>query len=119
MPTANYTGQDSKPNGLQDAYNQVKDKAEQVKDQAADAASRAADQGAAALKQAEQKAMDAYSSTKRFVEEQPLLAIGIAAGAALAVGALWKLSQSQRRDDVYSRIVDAVDPHYRALRRKL
>lgn len=123
MATPGYQGYETKTNGLNETFQSVKetvkDKAADVKDQAADAASRAADQGAEALRQAEKTARDAYSSTKRFVEEQPLLAIGIAAGAALAVGALWKLSQNNRRDDLYSRIASAVDPHYQALRRKL
>lgn len=119
MANPGYQGYESKPNGLNETFQSVKDKAAEVKDQAVDAAGRAADQGAEVLQQAEQKAIDAYTSTKRFVEEQPVLAVAIAAGAALAVGALWKLSRNNRRDDLMSRISDAIDPHYRALRRKI
>ena len=97
---------------------ELRDKVQQVKDKAEQAASDLADQGAKALRQAEQTAVDAYSSTKRFVQEQPLLAIGVTAAAALAVGALWKLSQSRPRDDLMSRITGALEPHYHSLRRK-
>lgn len=96
----------------------LQDKVQQFKTKAEETASNLADEGAKVLKQAETAAVDAYASTKRFVQEQPLLAIGITATAALALGALWKLSQSNRRDDLYSRIADAVEPQYRALRRK-
>lgn len=96
----------------------LQDKVQQFKTKAEETASNLADEGAKVLKQAETAAVDAYASTKRFVQEQPLLAIGITATAALALGALWKLSQSNRRDDLYSRIADSVEPQYRALRRK-
>ena len=66
----------------------------------------------------QETAENAYAAATRFVRDQPLLALGLAAGFAFAVGALWKLSTSNR-NSLVDRISDYVEPQYRALRRRL
>lgn len=99
---------------------EAQDKVQQLKSKAEDAASKVAREGARALNSAEQTAENAYAATTRFVRDQPLLAIGIAAGFAFAVGALWKAASSYgRNDSLIDRVSDYLEPQYRALRRKL
>lgn len=71
--------------------------ANQVKDSASEFANVAAEKGQQAARQIERSAITAYASTKRFVEEQPMLALASAAAVAFAVGAIWKLSQREKR----------------------
>lgn len=87
---------------------------------AGDAAETAAQEGQKALKAAGETAGDAFAATKRFVQEQPYVAIGAVVVAACAIGALWKMS-SARRDssDLLGRVTDYVEPGYRALRRRI
>lgn len=79
------------------AGNKAEAVAAQVKDGAAEFANVAAEKGAQAAREIERGAMTAYASTKRFVQEQPVLAIAGAAAVAFAVGAIWKLSQREKQ----------------------
>jgi TP901 family phage tail tape measure protein len=97
----------------------AEDKVQGFKRKAEDAASAVAAEGGKALRNAGQAADDALTATRRFVEEQPLVAIGAVAAFALAVGALWKLNNSRRSDDLFDRLSDYVEPRYRALRRRI
>jgi len=90
-----------------------------LKEKAEDAASTVAEEGAKAMKAAGETASNAIDSTKRFVEEQPLLALGAVALVACAAGALWKLAPRRRSDALMDRISDYVEPGYRALRRRI
>ncbi len=96
----------------QDAIHQLKRKAE-------DAYDTATTEGARALRNAGETAENAIDATKRFVQSQPLLAIGAVAVFACAVGALWKLAPARRSNDLMDRLSDYVEPGYRALRRRL
>ena len=103
----------------------AQDKVQQLKSKAEDAASQVAAEGKKALRAAEQTAENAYGATTRFVRDQPLLAIGIAAGFAFAVGALWKTVSSRNNDtlldrssSLIDRVSDYIEPQYRALRRR-
>jgi len=99
------------PNDLQDRVQQLKSKAEDV-------AGTMAAEGKKAYQAAEQTAEDAYDATRRFVRDQPVLAVGLAVGAAFAVGALWKLTQARRKEDLLDRVTNMLEPQYRALRRR-
>jgi ElaB/YqjD/DUF883 family membrane-anchored ribosome-binding protein len=99
------------PSDLQDRVQQIKNKAEDV-------AGTMAEEGKKAYEAAEQTASDAYDATSRFVREQPVLAVSLAVGAAFAIGALWKLSQSRRKEDLLDRVTGMLEPQYRALRRR-
>ena len=96
----------------------VQDKIHNIKSRAEDAAHAAAEEGAKVARRAGEAAEDAYAATSRFVKEQPLVAIGVVAAFACALGALWKLSPS-RRDGFMDRVSDYVEPRYHALRRRL
>jgi ElaB/YqjD/DUF883 family membrane-anchored ribosome-binding protein len=99
---------------------EAQDRVQQLKSKAEDAANKVSREGARALKSAEETAENAYAATSRFVRDQPILAIGIAAGFAFAVGALWKAASSYNRNDsLIDRVSDYLEPQYRALRRKL
>lgn len=102
-----------------DLANQGEDKVRELKRKAEEAASTVADEGAKALKSASETASSAVDATKRFVQEQPLLAIGAVAVFACAVGALWKLAPQRRNADLLDRLQDYVEPGYRALRRRI
>jgi TP901 family phage tail tape measure protein len=97
----------------------VEDKVQQFKKSAEDAASTVANEGAKALRSASQTAEGAIDATKRFVQEQPLVAIGAVAVFACALGALWKLAPARRDQALLDRVSDYVEPHYRALRRRI
>ena len=94
------------------------DKVRDFTKQAGDMANAAAAEGAKAYKAVEQGAEDAYAATKKFVEDQPLLALAGAAALAFAVGALWKATPRRSRYGyaALDRMHDYVEPHYRALR---
>ncbi len=98
--------------------NDVQDRVQQLKSKAEDAANTVATEGKKAYQAAEQKAEDAYDATRRFVREQPVIAVGAAVAAAFAIGAIWKLSQSRRSDDLLDRVTNMLEPQYRALRRR-
>lgn len=92
----------------------------QLKQKAGDMADSVANEGAKAMKAAGETAEDAYAATKRFVQDQPYVAIGTVVVAACAIGALWKLSSSRRRsDDLMDRLSSYVEPGYRAVRRRI
>jgi ElaB/YqjD/DUF883 family membrane-anchored ribosome-binding protein len=95
------------------------DTLQQFKQKAGESAETVADQGAKAMRAAGETAEDAFAATKRFVQEQPYVAIGAVVVAACAVGALWKLSSSQRNPALLDRLSDYVEPGYRALRRRI
>lgn len=91
-----------------------------LKQKAGDVADTVAAEGAKAVKAAGEKAEDAFAATKRFVQDQPYVAIGAVVVAACAVGALWKLSSSRRSDtDLLGRLSDYVEPGVRAIRRRI
>ncbi|WP_295559680.1 hypothetical protein [uncultured Hyphomicrobium sp.] len=92
-----------------------------LKQKAEDVADTVATEGAKAVKAAGETASDAAAATKRFVQEQPYIAIGAVVVAACAIGALWKLSSSRRSsgNEFLDRLSEAVEPGYRALRRRL
>jgi ElaB/YqjD/DUF883 family membrane-anchored ribosome-binding protein len=100
------------------ASNDLQDRVQQLKNKAEDVAGTMASEGKKAYQAAEQTAEDAYDATRRFVREQPVLAVGLAVTAAFAVGALWKLTQSRRKEDLLDRVTNMLEPQYRALRRR-
>lgn len=97
---------------------EIQDKIQHLKSRAEDAASVAAEEGAKVARRAGEAAEDAYTATRRFVEQQPLVAIGVVAAFACALGALWKLSPS-RREGFIDRVSDYVEPRYQAFKRRL
>lgn len=99
--------------------NDVQDRIQRLKKTAEDTANTAAEEGAKAMRRAGEAAEDAYTATRRFVEQQPLVAIGVVAAFACALGALWKLSPSRRSDGLMDRVSDYVEPRYQAFRRRL
>lgn len=98
---------------------EAQDAVHQLKKRAEDAYDTVSTEGAKALKSASETAETAVESTKRFVRDQPLLAIGSVVAFACAVGALWKLSSSRSNDDLLSRVQNYVEPGYQALKRRL
>lgn len=96
----------------------MQDRVQQLKSKAEDAASTVATEGKKAYATAEQTAEDAYNATRRFVRDQPVLAVGAAVTAAFAIGALWKLSQARRNEHLLDRVTNLLEPQYRALRRR-
>jgi ElaB/YqjD/DUF883 family membrane-anchored ribosome-binding protein len=104
---------DSRIREGQDTIRDLKQKAENVAD-------TVTTEGAKAMKAAGEKAEDAYAATKRFVQDQPYVAIGAVVVAACAVGALWKLSSSRRAEgDLLNRLQAYVEPGVQALRRRI
>ncbi|WP_439543603.1 hypothetical protein [Hyphomicrobium sp.] len=104
--------QGNRSSEAQDAVHQMKKKAE-------DAYDTVTTEGAKALKNASASAETAIDATKRFVQEQPVLAIGTVVALACAVGALWKLSSGRRDQDLMERVSSYIEPGYRALRRRV
>ena len=96
----------------------VQDKIQHLKSRAEDTANAALEEGTKVAKRAGEAAEDALTATRRFVEEQPLVAIGVVAALACAAGALWKLSP-RRSDSLLDRMSDYVEPRYQALRRRI
>lgn len=96
----------------------AEDKIREFTNRAGDAANMAAAEGAKAYKAVEQGAEDAYAATRKFVEEQPLLALAGATAFAFALGALWKATPSRPRYGyaALDRMADYMEPRYRALR---
>lgn len=90
-----------------------------LKQKAGETAETVAHEGAKAMRAAGETAGDAFAATKRFVQEQPLVAIGAVAVFACALGALWKLSPTRSSTGLIDRMSDYVEPHYRALRRRI
>lgn len=97
----------------------AQDRIQRFKAKAGDTASAAVEEGAKVAKRAGEAAEDAVTATRRFVTEQPLVAIGVVAALACAAGALWKLSSSRRSDGLIDRVSDYVEPRYQALRRRI
>jgi ElaB/YqjD/DUF883 family membrane-anchored ribosome-binding protein len=95
------------------------DAVRQLKRKAGEAVDTITTEGARAMKSAGETAETAMDATKKFVQSQPLLAIGAVAAFAVVVGALWKLAPQRRNADMLERLSDYVEPGYRALRRKL
>ncbi len=102
----------ARPGESPDAVRQLKRKAEEALD-------TATAEGARALRNAGEQAESAIDATRRFVQSQPLLAIGAVAVIACAVGVLWRLAPARRNTDLVDRLADYVEPGYRALRRRL
>ncbi|HRN83702.1 MAG TPA: hypothetical protein PK857_02690 [Hyphomicrobium sp.] len=96
----------------------VQDKIQHLKARAEDTANAALEEGTKVAKRAGEAAEDALTATRRFVEEQPLVAIGVVAAFACAVGALWKLSP-RRSDGLLDRMSDYVEPRYQVLRKRI
>lgn len=107
-----YQSSQAKAAEAQDAVNQLKQKAGDVYDSVTT-------EGAKALRSAGETAESAIDSTKRFVQAQPVLAIGSVVAFACVVGALWKLSSSRRQDALIDRVSNYVEPGVRALRRHI
>jgi len=97
----------------------AEDKIQSLKRKVEDAAGMAADEGSKALRNAGQKAEDALSATRRFVEEQPWVALGAVAVVACAAGVLWRLGSARKNEDLLDRLSSYVEPGYRALRRRM
>jgi ElaB/YqjD/DUF883 family membrane-anchored ribosome-binding protein len=98
----------------------AQDAVHQLRQKAGDAAETVAREGQKALKAAGETAEDAFTATKRFVREQPYVAIGAVVVAACALGALWKMSTARRdSSDLLGRLSDYVEPGYRAIRRRI
>ena len=95
------------------------DAVQQFKKKAEDAYDTVATEGAKALRSAGETAENAVDATKRFVQEQPLVAIGTVVALACAVGALWKLSSGRRDQDLLGRVSSYIEPGYQALRRRI
>ena len=91
----------------------------QLKQKAGDMADTVAEEGAKAMRAAGEKAEDAFSATKKFVQDQPYVAIGAVVVAACAWGALWRLSSARRDPALLDRLSEYVEPGYRALRRRI
>lgn len=123
QPSQNFGASSPVTNENQDRIAQLKSKAEDaasaIASKASDAASTVATEGKKAYQAAEQSAEDAYDATRRFVREQPVVAVGAAVAAAFAIGALWKLTQSRKKEDLLDRVTAMLEPQYRALRRRL
>jgi TP901 family phage tail tape measure protein len=102
-----------------DRTSAVEDRVQQFRKSAEDAAGTVAAEGAKALRSAGETAENAVDATKRFVQSQPLLAIGAVAVFACALGALWKLAPARRDANLIDRVSDYVEPHYRALRKHI
>lgn len=100
------------------AANDAQDRVQQLKAKAEEVANTVTAEGKKAYAAAEKTAEDAYDSTRRFVREQPVVAVGIAVTAAFAIGALWKLTQARRNEDLLDRVTNILEPQYRALRRR-
>jgi len=104
--------QGNRSSETQDAVQQLKKKAENAYD-------TVSTEGAKALKSAGETAETAIDATKRFVQQQPVVAIGTVVALACAVGALWKLSSGRRNQDLMDRVSSYIEPGYRALRRRI
>ncbi len=98
---------------------EAQDAVHQLKNKAADAYDTVTTEGAKALRSAGETAENAIDATKRFVQEQPVVAIGTVVALACAVGALWKLSSGRRNQDLLERVSNYIEPSYRALRRRI
>jgi len=96
---------------------EAQDSVHALKQKAEDAAETVKTQGAKMMRDAGETAESAIDATKRFVQEQPLVAIGAVAVFACALGALWKLTP-RREADLMERVSNYVEPGYRALRRR-
>jgi ElaB/YqjD/DUF883 family membrane-anchored ribosome-binding protein len=98
----------------------AENKAQDVRTQVEDAAQSALDSASRAASAVEKQAETAYVATKKFVQEQPIVALAGVAVLGIALGALWKLtpSRSSQASDVLDRIANAIGPQYEALRRR-
>ena len=95
------------------------DAVRQIKRKAGEAVDTLSTEGARVMRDAGETAESAVEATKRFVQSQPLLAIGAVAAFACVAGALWKLAPARRNPDLLDRLSDYVEPGYRALRRRI
>ncbi len=96
------------------------DKIREFTNKAGDMANTAAAEGAKAYKAVEQGAEDAYAATKKFVEEQPVIALLGATAFAFAIGALWKATPRRPRygHAAVDRWADYHEARYRQLRNR-
>jgi ElaB/YqjD/DUF883 family membrane-anchored ribosome-binding protein len=101
------------------AGSETEDTVRKLKQKADDVADKVSTEGAKVLKSAGETVDGAVTATKRFVQEQPLLALGAVAAFACAVGALWKLAPARRNEDLLQRLSDYVEPGYRAIKRRI
>jgi ElaB/YqjD/DUF883 family membrane-anchored ribosome-binding protein len=83
-----------------------------VRERAESAMHAVSEQGSRAMQQAERTAEDAYYATRRFVQEQPLLALAGVTAFAFLVGALWRIGANRRRFgyDLVDRVTDYMQP---------
>ncbi|WP_072396159.1 hypothetical protein [Hyphomicrobium sp. CS1GBMeth3] len=110
---------ESYQNAAEQRAREANEAVHKLRQKAGEAAETAAREGEKALRAAGETAEDAFAATKRFVREQPYVAIGAVVVAACAIGALWKMSSGRRDTDLLSRVSDYVEPGYRALRRRI
>jgi len=91
----------------------------EVRERAESAMHAVTEQGSRTIQQAERRAEDAYYATRRFVEEQPLLALAGVTAFAFLVGALWRIGSNRRRFgyDLADRVTDYMQPQSRMRRR--
>jgi ElaB/YqjD/DUF883 family membrane-anchored ribosome-binding protein len=98
----------------------AEEKAKDFRSQLEDTAGDALENVSKAASAVEKRAESAFTATKQFVQDQPLVALAGVAAFGLALGALWKLTPSRRPQatDMIDRLTDAIQPHYQALRRR-
>lgn len=97
---------------------EMQDNIQRFKRTAEDTAHAAAQEGRKVMNRAGEAAEDAYTATRRFVQEQPLVAIGVVTAFACALGALWKLTPSRRGNGFMDRVSGYVEPRYESLKRR-
>ena len=80
------------------------------------------EQGSRAMERAQHTAEDTYYATRRFMEEQPLVAIAGLTAIAFMVGALWRMGSHRRRlgSDLVDRMTEYMQPQrsMRSMRRR-
>jgi len=98
----------------------TQDKARDFRSQIEETAEGAIENVSKAASAVEKRAESAFTATKQFVQDQPLVALAGVAAFGIALGALWKLTPSRRPQaaDVLDRLTEAIQPHYQALRRR-
>ena len=96
----------------------VTETAETARDSIKNAAERAAETGSEMAGKAQDAAVDAYTSVKRFAQEQPVLAVAAVAVTAIAAGAIiTRLARPSRSEQMLNQLSNAIEPYTRSFRR--
>lgn len=84
------------------------------------AMSSVGEHGSRAMERAQHTAEDTYYATRRFMEEQPLVAIAGLTAIAFMVGALWRMGSHRRRlgSDLVDRMTEYMQPNRRSMSRR-